>query len=118
MSTIQIVDRVDVVVLVDNQTDSLSTNPKGFSSEWTTLITLGRLPFLSGQNTCAAHHGLSLMITAHIGNLKRTLLFDAGPEGSTFLRNAKILGIDLSSIDAVVLSHGHWDHGGGLLTAI
>ncbi len=73
---------------------------------------------LSGKATCCAHHGLSLLITAYNGSDKRTLLFDAGPEGQTFLRNAKILGVDLAEVDAVVLSHGHWDHAGGLVSAI
>jgi len=73
---------------------------------------------LSGKATCCAHHGLSLLITAYIGSEKRAVLFDAGPEGETFLRNAKILGVDLSEVEAVVLSHGHWDHAGGLVSAI
>ena len=73
---------------------------------------------LSGKATCCAHHGLSLLITGYIGSEKRTVLFDAGPEGETFLRNAKILGVDLSEVEAVVLSHGHWDHAGGLTSAI
>jgi metal-dependent hydrolase (beta-lactamase superfamily II) len=42
------------------------------------------------------------------------LLFDAGPAAATFQRNAEILGVDFASIEAVVLSHGHWDHAGGL----
>lgn len=46
------------------------------------------------------------------------MLFDTGPEAATFLRNADILGVDFATIDAVVLSHGHWDHGGGLVEAI
>jgi 7,8-dihydropterin-6-yl-methyl-4-(beta-D-ribofuranosyl)aminobenzene 5'-phosphate synthase len=73
---------------------------------------------LSGKATCCAHHGLSLLITAFVGSEKRTLLFDAGPHRETFLRNAKILGVDLSEVEAVVLSHGHWDHAGGLVAAI
>jgi len=112
------VDRLEVLVLVDNVTDSLSTNPKAAVSEWTALLTDGRLPLLSGRGTCCAHHGLSLLITAHVGTTKHTLLFDAGPEAATFLRNVDVLGADVSAVESVVLSHGHWDHAGGLVAAI
>lgn len=54
-------------------------------------------------------HGLSLyMETADM-----KLLLDAG-QTDAFITNTEVLGIDLSSLDAVVLSHGHYDHGGGL----
>jgi len=118
MTNIHPVDRLEVLVVVDNVTDSLSSNPNNVQTEWTGLLQSGRMQVLSGKATCCAHHGLSLLITAYIGNDKRTLLFDAGPEGETFLRNAKILGVDLSEVEAVVLSHGHWDHAGGLVSAI
>jgi 7,8-dihydropterin-6-yl-methyl-4-(beta-D-ribofuranosyl)aminobenzene 5'-phosphate synthase len=111
-------DRLEVLVLVDNVTDSLSTNPNIAVSEWTGLLTGGRLRLLSGRGTCCAHHGLSLLITAHVGTAKRTLLFDAGPEAATFLRNVDVLGADVSAVESVVLSHGHWDHAGGLMAAI
>ena len=112
------VDRLEVLVLIDNTTDSLSTNPKNVTAEWSGLLTGGRMRMISGQNICCAHHGLSLLISAYLGSEKRTLLFDAGPEGTTFLRNTKILGVDFGAIEAVVLSHGHWDHAGGLLAAV
>jgi 7,8-dihydropterin-6-yl-methyl-4-(beta-D-ribofuranosyl)aminobenzene 5'-phosphate synthase len=112
------IDRLEVLVIVDNATDSLSTNPNNVLPEWTGLLAGGRLRLLSGRGTCCAHHGLSLLITAHFGNARRTLLFDAEPEGATFMRNADILGIDFSAVEAVVLSHGHWDHAGGLVAAI
>ena len=112
------VDRLEVLVLVDNTTDSLSTNSTAAVSEWTGLLTGGRMRLLSGQGTCCAHHGLSLLITAHIGSAKRTLLFDAGPEAATFLRNVGVLGADLSAVESVMLTHGHWDHSGGLVAAI
>lgn len=118
MSNVLTVDHLEVLVIVDNATDSLSSNPASVTSEWSGLLTGGRLRFLGGQNICCAHHGLSLLITAHLGGEKRTVLFDAGPEGATFLRNAKILGIDFAEVQAVVLSHGHWDHAGGLIAAV
>src|SRR5258708_23444831 len=114
MSEPAAVDRLDVLVLVDNATDSLSTTPKNVVPEWAGLHAAGRLPVVSGAAICRAHHGLSVLITAHVGDERRTLLFDAGPEGTTFLQNAAILGVDLGAVDAVVLSHGHWDHGGRL----
>lgn len=55
-----------------------------------------------------AEHGFSLFIDA-----EKKILFDTG-YSDVFLSNAKKLGIDLSKIDIVILSHGHWDHTFGL----
>jgi 7,8-dihydropterin-6-yl-methyl-4-(beta-D-ribofuranosyl)aminobenzene 5'-phosphate synthase len=111
-------DRLDVLVLVDNATDSLSTTPKHVVPEWPGLVAAGRLPVLSGEAICRAHHGLSLLISAWVGDERHTLLLDAGPEGATLLRNAEILGVDFGAVEGIVLSHGHWDHGGGLVAAV
>jgi 7,8-dihydropterin-6-yl-methyl-4-(beta-D-ribofuranosyl)aminobenzene 5'-phosphate synthase len=53
-------------------------------------------------------HGLSLFVD---GN--RKILFDTG-SSDVFIRNANLLGIDLTEADYIVLSHGHWDHTEGL----
>ena len=45
-----------------------------------------------------------------------TILFDTGMRPDTVLKNAEELGIDLSSVDTVILSHNHFDHTGGLVT--
>ena len=58
----------------------------------------------------AARHGLSLFLETEDGT---RILFDVGPDGS-FLENALAAGVDVRTAHAAVLSHGHFDHGGGL----
>lgn len=58
----------------------------------------------------AAEHGLSLYIEA----LGCKILFDAGESGA-FADNAKVLGVDLKSVEVAALSHAHHDHGNGLV---
>ena len=64
MPDVLAVDRLEVLVLVDNVTDSLSTNPGNVTPEWPGLLSSGRIRMISGPNTCCAHHGLSLSIRA------------------------------------------------------
>lgn len=57
-----------------------------------------------------ARHGLSLWLELADG---RRVLFDMGPDEG-FLANARTLGVDVGEADLAVVSHGHYDHGGGL----
>lgn len=111
------VDRLEVQVLVDNVSDQLSTNPNGVRSELARLLSAGMTEW-GGESICCAHHGLSLILTAHANGARHTLLFDTGPEGYAVERNGQRLGVAFDAIECVMLSHGHWDHGGGLPKAL
>lgn len=62
-----------------------------------------------GIPNCGYEHGLSF----YIETKNHKLLLDSGAT-DLFLHNAKILDIDLTKVDTMILSHGHYDHGGGI----
>jgi 7,8-dihydropterin-6-yl-methyl-4-(beta-D-ribofuranosyl)aminobenzene 5'-phosphate synthase len=102
---------------VDNVTDSLSTVPRDVRNEITVLRKADSMPIAAGEYRCCAQHGLSLVITARIGRDRQTLIFDAGPEAYAISRNGALLKPAFGDIGAIVLSHGHWDHAGGMVEA-
>ena len=63
-----------------------------------------------GNSGCEAAHGLSF----YVETKNHKLLFDSSPS-EVVIRNAKMLGVDLTAVDTVILSHGHYDHSGGIL---
>ena len=63
-----------------------------------------------GGSGCEAAHGLSFYVETE----NHKLLFDSSPS-DIVIRNAKTLGVDLTAVDTVILSHGHYDHSGGIL---
>jgi 7,8-dihydropterin-6-yl-methyl-4-(beta-D-ribofuranosyl)aminobenzene 5'-phosphate synthase len=111
------VDALEVSVLVDNNIDPLSTLPKGVTGEHAVLRSKG-LKILSGHARCCANHGLALVITARIGSDIQILLFDGGPEAYTISRNGDRLRTPFGEVGGIVLSHGHWDHAGGIPEAV
>jgi len=119
MTNLAVVDSVDIQILVDNVTDSLSSVPSFVESE---MAGLGRRRgaawVLGGGCLCCAAHGLSCLLTIRRGDKAHTILFDSGPEDRTFEQNVSRLGVDLGPVEAMVLSHGHWDHAGAMLRAL
>jgi 7,8-dihydropterin-6-yl-methyl-4-(beta-D-ribofuranosyl)aminobenzene 5'-phosphate synthase len=116
------VAKVEVLVLVDNETDGLSTptQPAVVTTELTAHIlhrsAEGPINF---ENLCCAAHGLSLLVTATAEDGEQhTIIFDAGPCGRVFRDNVRKLRADLSRVEGFMLSHGHSDHSGGLLSAL
>ena len=66
-----------------------------------------------GTPGLTTEHGLSL----HIRTAGQTVLFDTG-QSDACVNNNRSLGLDLSQLDAIVLSHGHYDHTGGLCAVL
>jgi len=94
------IDRVEITVLVDNYTDLLLL-------QGSKVVKRGAvLP----PNAFLAEHGFSCLIKTAEGGEEHAFLMDVGISGICLLNNADLLKVDLGKVEAVVLSHGHFDH--------
>lgn len=111
------VDSVEITSLMDNVTDALMPD-QGPARR----VTLGGGPTRPAAtmaegtvpDALIAEHGFSMLITVRAGGREHRLLFDAGTSPDGVTENMRRLGVDPGSAEAVVLSHGHFDHTAGL----
>ena len=115
--TLEPVDEVTVTMLVDNAYDALMADvgparragfgrtPPGPAAVFESRQTLPGL---------VAEHGFSALVTVRTGGRVHTVLFDTGISPDGMATNMERLGIDAGLIEAVVVSHSHFDHAGGL----
>ena len=101
------VDSLDVTIIVDNAIDILlpsdeRTKRPPLTWDW------------SEKPQLFAEHGYSVLLTTHRNGEAKSILYDAGLSQETATHNLKVLGLELKSVEAMVLSHGHADHHGGL----
>lgn len=110
------VDEVVVTTLVDNVYDALLDGNETVTRAPFTAGTAQAPQFESGATTVGlmAEHGFSALVTVRRGATTTSVLFDTGLSPYAMVTNADRLGVDLAGIHAVVLSHGHFDHTGGL----
>jgi 7,8-dihydropterin-6-yl-methyl-4-(beta-D-ribofuranosyl)aminobenzene 5'-phosphate synthase len=103
------IDKLSVRVLVDSASD-IFFKPQQASGVKTE-------PGRSADSTRPLHSewGLSLLLEPQRGDEKRTFLLDFGWTGETINGNMELLKVDPSKIDTLIMSHGHFDHWGGLL---
>jgi 7,8-dihydropterin-6-yl-methyl-4-(beta-D-ribofuranosyl)aminobenzene 5'-phosphate synthase len=111
------VDEVAVWMLMDNSYDGLLPD-----TDVARRYGLGRWPDVASavmeggltKSGLVAEHGFSALVTTRRGDRSHTVLFDTGISPRGAAENLQRLGLDHTSIEAVVLSHGHFDHAGGL----
>jgi 7,8-dihydropterin-6-yl-methyl-4-(beta-D-ribofuranosyl)aminobenzene 5'-phosphate synthase len=123
-----LLDALDLLVVVDNETDTLSSVDDGVPQIPEVMHLLARRPAdrvhegheckVVFDQLCCACHGYSVLATGRRGTETHTVLFDVGPYPDVWLANALRLDIDLSRIECVFLSHWHYDHSGGLAPVI
>lgn len=116
-------DELRLLVVVDNETDTLSSVDEGVPQIPESAHLLPRVKSIHTheghdckpvlEHLCWACHGFSALVTGRRGAEEHTLLFDVGPHADVWLGNARRLGIDLARIEALFLSHWHADHSGG-----
>ncbi|PKN52540.1 MAG: MBL fold metallo-hydrolase [Deltaproteobacteria bacterium HGW-Deltaproteobacteria-13] len=105
---LNVVDKVEILTLQDNYIDITAMDNNA--------VVTRAMPIKDGQIkvSIGAEHGFSAIVKTTTGDKTNTVLFDFGFSEDGAAQNAKTLGVDMTAIEAVVLSHGHSDHTGGM----
>ena len=117
-------DELRLLIVVDNETDTLSSIDEGVPQLPEVASLIARVPSIRTFNEhacipvfehlCCACHGFSALVTGKRGQEEHSVLFDVGPYADIWLANAQRLAINLATIEAIFLSHWHADHSAGI----
>lgn len=101
-------DKIEILTLQDNFIEMTDF----FGNE----VVSRAFPLIDGEVRASiiAEHGFSALVKTYTGKNVHTLLFDFGFSENGAAQNAHTLGVDMTKIEAAVLSHGHIDHTGGM----
>src|SRR6266705_3467729 len=105
------VDSLSIRVLTDSSYDT----PRPGTSKW---VKIKRSPLSSAADYRKVLHnewGLSLSLESRIGGDTRNLMLDYGYTSQALLNNMDVMGVDGSRVQGMILSHGHYDHLGGMI---
>jgi 7,8-dihydropterin-6-yl-methyl-4-(beta-D-ribofuranosyl)aminobenzene 5'-phosphate synthase len=110
-------DSLMVEVITDDVSDAYVSKTLFAVSEFSNIVLAGA-KVISGETLLCANLGFGLKLVSEADQVRHTLLFDTGPEGAIFIRNCANLGIRLGEVEAIAVSHGHWDHMAALPHAV
>jgi 7,8-dihydropterin-6-yl-methyl-4-(beta-D-ribofuranosyl)aminobenzene 5'-phosphate synthase len=107
---VPVIDKLNVRVMVDAAFDNFF-KPQQVNG---VLVTSGR-SVVDYRRSLHNEWGLSLWLESQMAEQQRTMLLDYGYTPGVLANNMELMGVDPSKIDALIISHGHHDHYGGML---
>lgn len=111
---LNIADKIEILTLQDNYIEMTAMD--------NSAVVNRAMPLKDGEirSSILAEHGFSAIVKTTMGDKTKTILFDFGFSENGAAQNAATLGVDMTQVEAVALSHGHSDHTGGMekLTAM
>jgi 7,8-dihydropterin-6-yl-methyl-4-(beta-D-ribofuranosyl)aminobenzene 5'-phosphate synthase len=116
------VERVEILAVIDNVVDVLLPSsavakrmgPAGRQGQSLPRLEAPLLEAGYAADFPFAEHGLSFLVSVSVDGQRRSLLLDTGATVGGLVHNLRALGVDPREIEAIVLSHGHFDHTTGL----